>query len=250
MTTSSIFNLCSTDKRKPVKNAVILAGGTGSRMGQVSESYQKCLTLINGRPLLDYVIERVLFTGCENILLVANHLREQLEGFVDKYKHRGSITVVHTNAKGTAGALKSAESFITTDAFFYLHGDLYFNEYHLLELQTRWQSTPASVVIGASEKWYARTHPYFSINESGTLHKIWLPGRGDVLPRDALCSMETMILNKTIFDVIWKVGDDKMLADVIMKVQDNVEIVVHHNSWFHLENLDDLKSQPALGLFY
>ena len=66
----------------PVRQAALLVGGRGTRLGALTESIPKPLAPVAGRPFLDWQIEEVARHGFDRILLLAGYKAEQI---VDRY---------------------------------------------------------------------------------------------------------------------------------------------------------------------
>jgi NDP-sugar pyrophosphorylase family protein len=62
-------------------SALVLCGGKGSRLGAAGLSTPKALTLVNGRPMLDYVSEHLRAEGFLEITLSTGFLSEKIEEF-------------------------------------------------------------------------------------------------------------------------------------------------------------------------
>ena len=58
--------------------AIILAAGRGSRMKEMTAAKPKCLTLLHGRPLLEYQLSALKEAGITDIAVVTGYMREAL----------------------------------------------------------------------------------------------------------------------------------------------------------------------------
>lgn len=67
--------------------AIILAAGRGSRMGSLTESQPKCLTVVRGKPLIEHQIEALLAAGIQDIALVTGYKAEMLENYGTHHFH-------------------------------------------------------------------------------------------------------------------------------------------------------------------
>lgn len=87
--------------------AVIMAGGLGTRLRPITETIPKPMIPINGRPILEIIIERFRDQGLRRITLCVNHLAGVIvDHFGDGEKFGVEIDYVHeTKRMGTAGAL-------------------------------------------------------------------------------------------------------------------------------------------------
>ena len=93
---------------EPIRQALILAGGRGTRLGAITEAIPKPMLRIAGdKPFLDYLIEMIERHGYEDILLLGGYLGEVLEAAYDGRRiGRATIRVLREKAPlGTAGAL-------------------------------------------------------------------------------------------------------------------------------------------------
>ncbi len=64
-----------------IKQALVLAGGKGTRMYPVTLATPKPLVCIYGRPLLDYLISQLKNTGVEEVLVSIGYKAEQVKDY-------------------------------------------------------------------------------------------------------------------------------------------------------------------------
>jgi D-glycero-D-manno-heptose 1,7-bisphosphate phosphatase len=108
-----------------MRQAVLLVGGRGTRLGDLARSTPKPLLPIVGSKLfLDYLIENIARSGVEEVLLLAGHLAEQVERRYDGEAIRGArVSVIREpEPAGTAGALIYARERLD-DVFLMSNGD-------------------------------------------------------------------------------------------------------------------------------
>lgn len=107
--------------------AVLLVGGTGTRIQAVHSDRPKGLVPVAGKPFLQWQVEWLTSQGICDIHLAAGHLGEQLVEWGREYSaaHRGvHITAsVEPERLGTGGGLKFIENEIRSDPFLVLNGD-------------------------------------------------------------------------------------------------------------------------------
>jgi len=111
-----------------VTQAVILVGGKGTRLGELTTSTPKPLMPINDYfVLLDLLLTNLVRQGFSDILLLAGHFGEQIEKRFQNRKIMGAQieTLIEDLTLGTAGALKNAFSKLQDD-FLVLNGDSHF----------------------------------------------------------------------------------------------------------------------------
>ncbi|MBI3010544.1 MAG: NTP transferase domain-containing protein, partial [Candidatus Omnitrophica bacterium] len=107
---------------------VILAGGKGTRLGQLTRDCPKVLLEIDGKPFLHYQLSQLAQQGFTEVLLCVGHLSQQVEAFVKDGSAWG-LKVRYAKESpghllGTAGALKQAAILLQRE-FAVLNGDSY-----------------------------------------------------------------------------------------------------------------------------
>lgn len=117
-----------------LKQAVILAGGLGTRLGEATRHTPKPLLAVGGRPLLEHLIWNLKRQGVDDIVLSIGHLAHRIEEhFGDGSAFGVRIRyVVESTPAGTAGALKLCGDLLAT-RFALLNGDTLF-DFNLLDL--------------------------------------------------------------------------------------------------------------------
>lgn len=91
--------------------AVVMAGGLGTRLRPITETIPKPMIPIDGRPILEIIIERFRNQNIGHITLCVNHLAHMIiDHFGDGSAFGVHIDYVHeTKRMGTAGALSLLE---------------------------------------------------------------------------------------------------------------------------------------------
>jgi mannose-1-phosphate guanylyltransferase len=106
--------------------AVILAGGLGTRMRPITETIPKPMIAVAGKPFLQHQLELLSGAGCDRALLLVAYLGEQIqEYFGNGAKFGCDISYsFEPTLLGTGGALKNAEAQLQ-DYFVLVNGDTY-----------------------------------------------------------------------------------------------------------------------------
>ena len=105
--------------------AVIMAGGKGTRLQSVAKDIPKPMIKILGKPLLEYQIDSLRESGIDNIILIIGYLGNIIqEYFADGTKFGVNIQyIIEEKPLGTAGALYYLKEKIQGD-FVFVFGDL------------------------------------------------------------------------------------------------------------------------------
>ena len=75
--------LSDRDNETRITTACLLAAGTGSRLQPLTNSIPKCLTEINGRPILERLISCLREQGFKRLVVVVGHLEQCIRKFLD-----------------------------------------------------------------------------------------------------------------------------------------------------------------------
>ncbi len=107
--------------------AMILAAGVGSRLRPLTDSCPKALIEINGTPVLEIILRRLIQAGVREVIINVFHLAEQIIHFLET-RHNFGIRIEisrETERLDTGGGLKKAASFFSDGQPFILHnGDV------------------------------------------------------------------------------------------------------------------------------
>ncbi|MBR6902741.1 MAG: HAD-IIIA family hydrolase [Clostridia bacterium] len=108
--------------------AVIMAGGKGTRLSSVTKDVPKPMVDFCKKPLLEYMIENLKENGVTDIILVIGHLGSVIENYFGTGKNFGvNIRYFREQSPlGTAGALPQIKNTLE-DTFILAFGDLFVN---------------------------------------------------------------------------------------------------------------------------
>ena len=108
--------------------AILLAGGLGTRLRSVVSDRPKPMALIEGKPFMEYVTRELVRHGITDIVFAVGYKGTMVEehfgdgaafGFHAGYAYEETLL-------GTAGAIKNAGRFITEDRFYVLNADTFY----------------------------------------------------------------------------------------------------------------------------
>ena len=109
-----------------IKRALILAGGKGLKMRPFTYEMPKAMIPINGRPVLEYVIENLRRNDIREVIISIGHLGNKIK----KYFGNGSkfgIKIEYLSQKkenGTIAPLLQAKEMLKKDPFIVYYGDV------------------------------------------------------------------------------------------------------------------------------
>jgi mannose-1-phosphate guanylyltransferase len=104
--------------------ALILAGGEGTRLRPLTHTVAKPVLPLVGRPHIAYVIDWLARHGVDDVIVSCGHLAEGMRKVLDSLELDVRIRFAEEpDARGTAGAIRFADDMLA-DRFFVLNGDV------------------------------------------------------------------------------------------------------------------------------
>jgi Nucleoside-diphosphate-sugar pyrophosphorylase involved in lipopolysaccharide biosynthesis/translation initiation factor 2B, gamma/epsilon subunits (eIF-2Bgamma/eIF-2Bepsilon) len=107
---------------------VIMAGGLGTRLQNLTKELPKPMLKIGEDPILYHIINNFKQYGYNKILISVNYKAEIIENyFQDGYAYGVKIEYIKENKRmGTAGGIKLAQNYLNSP-FFVINGDIFTN---------------------------------------------------------------------------------------------------------------------------
>jgi D-glycero-alpha-D-manno-heptose 1-phosphate guanylyltransferase len=122
-----------------IKEAIILAGGLGTRLRSAVPDLPKCMAPIHDRPFISYVINYLHSQGVERFIFSLGYMHEAIASYIkSSYTDLDLEFIIEEEPLGTGGAIKfscnkakSADVFITNgDTFFDIDAEV-LSDFHL-----------------------------------------------------------------------------------------------------------------------
>jgi len=111
-----------------IKEAIILAGGLGTRLRSVVEDIPKPMAEVCGRPFLCYILDFLHTQGIERVILSVGYKWEVIKDFFgSQYKNLELEYAIEDKPLGTGGGLKNALKYVCKEEVFVLNGDTFFD---------------------------------------------------------------------------------------------------------------------------
>ncbi len=102
-------------------DALILAGGFGTRLRPLTYTTPKCLLPVNNIPILEH--QRSMLSSCETIVFATNYLEGRIRRYISE-KGIGNVVINHEDEPlGTGGAIRNAQD-VLSGTFIVLNGDV------------------------------------------------------------------------------------------------------------------------------
>ncbi len=111
-----------------LKEAIILAGGLGTRLKGVISDIPKPMAPINGTPFIQHLFNYLIEQKITHVVLAVGYKHEVIEQyFGKKYKTLAIAYAVEHEPLGTGGGIANALNFVKSNEVFLLNGDTFFD---------------------------------------------------------------------------------------------------------------------------
>ncbi len=110
--------------------AIILAGGFGTRLQKVVNDQPKSMALVNDKPFLEYLLNFLTGQGISKVILSVGYKRESIQDhFKERYKQLTISYAIEDEPLGTGGGILNAMDQVEGELVFALNGDSMFRIY-------------------------------------------------------------------------------------------------------------------------
>lgn len=150
-----------------IKQAVILAGGMGTRLKDITKEMPKGFLVIDEIPIVEQSIQKLIASGIEEIIIGTGHCNEWYDDLAKKYHIIKTIKNENYENTSSMGTLEVCAPLIK-DEFLLLESDLIYDEVGLKVLINDKRDN----VILASGKTNSFDEVYLDFDENGILTKV------------------------------------------------------------------------------
>jgi len=135
----------------PITDAIILAGGFGTRLRPLTARTPKPLLSVGGRPFLETLFARLAQAGVQRVVLSVHHQAQVLRRALPNLRHFGLGIVLRREPRplGTGGAIRFAWPDPAKPCLV-LNGDV-LSDFDIRELQRQHRKTSATATLWAIE---------------------------------------------------------------------------------------------------
>ena len=148
--------------------AMIFAAGLGTRLRPLTDTCPKALVKINGIPLLEIAIKRLIRYGFAEIIINIHHFGEQVLQFLADNKNFG-VTIKISDERArlleTGGALKKARHLLEDEPFLVCNADVLTN----MDLKTFYETHCQSNALATLAVRKRKTSRYLQFDDKNIL---------------------------------------------------------------------------------
>jgi D-glycero-alpha-D-manno-heptose 1-phosphate guanylyltransferase len=197
--------------------AILLAGGMGTRLQSVVQDVPKCMAPVAGKPFLQYLLMALEAADFQHLVLSLGYKHEVVEEWIAGYRTSLKISfVVEDEPLGTGGAVKAALLQTTQPFVFVLNGDTFlaldYRQMLTFHAEQAIVSPPVAATLALKEMHHFNR---YGVVETDTKHRIvrfrekqacergWINGGVYLINREVLTGFrDTFSLEKDYFEAV------------------------------------------------
>lgn len=227
--------------------AMIFAAGLGSRLKHLTQDKPKALVDVNGKPLIEYVINKLKQAGVTDIIINVHHYPQQIIDFVNNRDFGINIrfSLEKNQLLDTGGGLKKASYFFDDGKPFFIHNVDVISDIDLQEMYNYHLKGNALVTLAVRNR---NTQRYFLFDENNRLS-----GRQNVKTNEIILvpniSSQTKlypfafsgihVVSPQIFDFMPK-EDIFPIINLYFKINSRVSAYLHdYGNWKDMGKIED-----------
>lgn len=203
---------------------VILAGGRGTRLGELTKDIPKPMVPLLGKPLLQYQIELLVRYGFKEVILIVNHLSQPIKDHFGEGADFGINISYYQEEKplGTVGGIKDLEDELTED-FLVLYGDVMMEmDLNRLVSFHKTKGSEATLVVHPND------HPYDSdlveMDEGGLIINVLPKPHSSDLIYHNMVNAAVYVLSPAIFPFLEKGKKADFGKDIFPRVFEDLKM--------------------------
>jgi len=127
--------------------AIVLAGGFGTRLRQVVPNLPKPMAPVAGRPFLEILLSFLAGKGVCSVVLSLGYMADKVMGyFGGSFLGMELLYEIENTPLGTGGALRQALTRCGADHVFVFNGDTFLN-LEVADVEAHWQKHLAPIIV-------------------------------------------------------------------------------------------------------
>ena len=215
-----------------------MAGGKGTRLQPFTEVLPKPLIPINGKTIIEHIIDSFLKVGLDNFFLTINFKSKILKSFFEELNPNYRISYLkELKELGTAGSLHKLKNKINS-SFFLTNADVVL-DIDLEDLYNYHKNNNCDITIVVAAKEFQVPYGVCELNKKGELKKIIEKPKYNFITNTGL-----YVVGKNIINLVEK--DKKINMDqLILKAKKNKKIVkvfpVSESQWLDIGQWDEYR---------
>ncbi len=224
--------------------ALVLAAGKGTRLRPLTENKPKVLVEVNGKSLIEHIIDDLKKLGIEETTVIKGYMGEMLEERLEKYRNINFIEQEEQLGTAHAIGLSSFDS-----PFLTVNGDVFMHRQNLKNVISAFEEN-VEAVIGSMK---VENPEEFGVLEVDGKYVKGIVEKPDSPPSDII-NTGTYVFSPVIYDYIEKTGlserGEYEITDSLEMMLEDQKDVRHANFdkyWVDVGRHEDLRRARNKG---
>ncbi len=222
--------------------AIILCGGSATRLGATAKRTPKLLMKVKNRSVFDRQCDFLKETGVQELILATGHLHDVLRDTIGEFFDGIPVRYCKENKRlDTGGAIKNAMQHIHDSPFFVLNGDVLWRDFSIKQMVSTFRENMEGLLLGV---WVDDTRPYGEIISSNAGEITAFLEKPTEL-RSGYINAGVYLFNNTIVHRFPKSDVFSLSYDVLPKLQ-NLYVLKTNADWIDIGSPERLQAAQQL----
>ena len=222
--------------------AIILCGGSATRLGATAKRTPKLLMKVKNRSILEWQCGFLKEAGVQELILATGHLHDVLRDTIGESYNGIPVRYCKENKKlDTGGAIKNAMQHIHDSPFFVLNGDVLWRDFSLKQMVSTFRENMEGLLLGV---WVDDTRPYGEIISSNAGQITAFLEKPTAL-RSGYINAGVYLFNDIITHRFPKSDVFSLSYDVLPKLE-NLYVLKANADWIDIGSLERLQAAQQL----
>jgi MurNAc alpha-1-phosphate uridylyltransferase len=230
-----------TDKSLKPDRAFILAAGKGTRLRPYTDTMPKPMVPINGRPLLDYTLEKLIKEGINHVTINTYYLGDRIINFAKDYQGLDIKISEERELLDTGGGAKKALENMGGKPFYLINGDALWSDNEttaLARLAKHWDPQKMDILLLLQDKnTMSLTHGVGDYNITDEGLAVRAKSKDGQYMFGGIRIVSPHIFNNTPNGAF-------SFLELMDKAEENqrLKAIIHDGDWHHISTPEDLES--------
>ncbi len=243
---SGTIDGCDASRIGAALDAIILAGGKGTRMMPLTATTPKPLLLVQGSPILEWSLMS-LPKQVDHVMVVVNYLKEQVAEYMQRQNIIHSYSLVEQQPKplGTGHAVQCCRPYLHSSEFMVLNGDDLYDSTSLQQLAAQ-----PIAILGAT-RYNASKWGVLVVGQNNKLSRIHEKPPEGIYPNPVLVNAGAYKFDSRIFDYELPLSSrgEYEITDYMTYLATSAEVnIVPGQFWNPIGTPQDLERSQSLDI--